>query len=241
MSTLSFHGFSWRGDKKWANASKWTVYAPIVQCVNFAFAVVEVACGSVWIVQLGSHLTVYVISLSVNGAPASTNSSLCITDVCFEPSPMIIQTLLLPGCSLFNTIPSIHLHMLLRNNPPRLAMWFSFAFALLYLTSVLLSLAACKSSTSAVPAGLRRAECPQGTPGGPVQGVSKSVWDVMLAFQVSSIAGYTLHGAMAWKVHRVLKSRKERGEVEAVDPDEEAKRRQRARELWTKNYEMQGL
>jgi len=58
MSTLSFHNFSWRGDKKWANASNWTVYGPIVQCVNFAFAVVEIVCGSVWIVQLGNHLTV---------------------------------------------------------------------------------------------------------------------------------------------------------------------------------------
>ncbi len=154
---------------------------------------------------------------------------------------MIIQTLLLPGCSFFNTIPSIHLHMLLRNNPPRMAMWFSFISVFLYLASVLLSLAACEGSASSVPGGLRRAECPQGTPGGPVHGVSKGVWDVMLAFQFFSIAGYALHGAMAWKVHRVLRLRKERGEVEAVDPDEEEKRRQKARDLWTQNYRMTGL
>ena len=57
-NTLSFHAFSWRGDKKWANASRWTVYAPIVQIFNFAFSIVEVTCGSVWIVQLGSNLSV---------------------------------------------------------------------------------------------------------------------------------------------------------------------------------------
>lgn len=74
-----------------------------------------------------------------------------------------------------------------------------------------------------------------------MRGVSKGVWDVMLAFQILSIAGYALHGAMAWKVHRVLRLRKERGEIEAVDPDEEEKRRQRARELWTKNYRLEGL
>lgn len=154
---------------------------------------------------------------------------------------MIIQTLLLPGCSFFNTIPSIHLHMLLRNNPPRMAMWFSAIFVVLYFASVVLSLAVCKGPASSIPGGLRRAECPQGTPDGPVDGVGKGVWDAMLAFQVFSIVGYALHGAMAWKVHRVLRQRKESGEEEAVDPDEEEKRRQRARELWTKNYRMEGL
>jgi len=50
---------------------------------------------------------------------------------------MIIQTLLVPGCSFFNAIPSIHLHMLLRNNPPKLALWVSSTFVILYLTSAL--------------------------------------------------------------------------------------------------------
>lgn len=72
MSTLSFHNFSWRGDKKWANASRWTVYGPIVQCFNFVFAIVEITCGSVWIVQLGNHLTVYAISFPVYEAPTPT-------------------------------------------------------------------------------------------------------------------------------------------------------------------------
>lgn len=154
---------------------------------------------------------------------------------------MIIQTLLIPGCSFFNTVPSLHLHMLLRNNPPRMAMIFSAIFATLYITSAILSLAVCEGSGSGIPGGLRRAECPQGTPGGPVKGVKKGVWDVMVAFQFLSFLGYVVHGTMAWKVYSVEKGKKDRGEVEAVDPDEEEKRRVLARELWAKNYRMEGL
>ena len=61
MSTLSFHNFSWKGDAKWWNASRWTRYGPIVVCCNFAVSIVQLVCGSVWVVQLGSRLTVYVL------------------------------------------------------------------------------------------------------------------------------------------------------------------------------------
>lgn len=67
MSTLSFHNFSWKGDPKWWNASSWTGYGPIVVCVIFAIAVVQVVCGSIWIVQLGNHLTVYAFLRSFVG------------------------------------------------------------------------------------------------------------------------------------------------------------------------------
>lgn len=154
---------------------------------------------------------------------------------------MIIQTLLIPGCSFFNTIPSIHLHMLLRNNPPRMAMWFSFIFVLVYLVSIIVSLAVCVSPASSIPSGLRHAECTEGTPGGPTHGVQKSVWDIMLVFQFLSLVGYTVHGIMAWKVHRVLKWRRQTGEEEAIDPDAEEARRVKARELWARNYRMEGL
>lgn len=131
--------------------------------------------------------------------------------------------------------------MLLRNNPPKLALWFSSIFVIVYLASALLSLAACDGSGAGIPGGLRRAECPQGTVGGPAHGVQKAVWDVMVVFQFLSVVGYAIHGAMAWKVHRVIRGREERGEIEAVDPDEEAATRQRARELWHKQYRMEGL
>ena len=154
---------------------------------------------------------------------------------------MIIQTLLVPGCSFFNTIPSIHLHMLLRNNPPRMAIWFSFIFVIIYLASVIVLLASCVSPVSSIPGGIRRAQCPQGTSGGPEKGVAKPVWDIMVVFQFFSIVGYTIHGVMAWKVHRVLKARKRTGIEEPVDPDEEEARRAKARERWQKSYRMDGL
>ena len=155
---------------------------------------------------------------------------------------MIIQTLLLPGCSFFNAIPSIHLHMLLRNNPPRMAICFSSIFVVLYFCSAIIAVAACAgSSPSGVPHGLRRAECPQGTIGGPVHGVSKSVWDAMVVFQFLSVVAYGLHGSMAYKVHRVLKGRRQRGEVEALDPEQEEARKQKARDLWNRSYRMEGL
>lgn len=155
---------------------------------------------------------------------------------------MIIQTLLIPGCSFFNALPSIHLHMLLRNNPPKMAICFSSIFVVLYLCSAILSLAACAgSSPSGIPHGLRRAECPQGIAGGPEQGVSKGVWGTMVAFEVLSVIAYGIHASMAYKVHRVLKVRRERGEVEVLDPEQEEARKQKARDLWQKNYRMEGL
>ena len=63
----------------------------------------------------------------------------------------------------------------------------------------------------------------------------------MVVFQFFSVVGYAVHGAMAWKVGRVLKAKRESGEVEVVDPDEEESRRQRARDLWKQNYRMEGL
>lgn len=155
---------------------------------------------------------------------------------------MIIQTLLLPGCSFFNALPSLHLHMLLRSNPPRLALFFSTTFAILYLVDFIFSLAVCApSSPRHVPHGLRRAECAKGVAGGPTHGVSKAIWDTMAAFELLSVVAYAVHAAMAWKVARVLRGRKERGEMEAVDPDEEEARRQKARDLWQRNYRMEGL
>ena len=46
---------------------------------------------------------------------------------------------------------------------------------------------------------------------------------------------------MAFKVHRVLKGRRDRGEIEALSPEHEEARKQKARDLWQKNYRMEGL
>lgn len=63
----------------------------------------------------------------------------------------------------------------------------------------------------------------------------------MVAFQILSVVAYAIHGSMAYKVHRVLKGRRDRGEVEALDPEQEEARKQKARDLWTRNYQMEGL
>ena len=63
----------------------------------------------------------------------------------------------------------------------------------------------------------------------------------MVAFQFFSVVGYGIHGSMAYKVHRVLKGRRERGEIETLDPEQEEARKQKARDLWQKNYRMEGL
>lgn len=63
----------------------------------------------------------------------------------------------------------------------------------------------------------------------------------MVAFQFLSVVGYGIHGSMAYKVHRVLKGRRDRGEVEVLDMEQEEARKQKARDLWQKNYRMEGL
>lgn len=63
----------------------------------------------------------------------------------------------------------------------------------------------------------------------------------MVVFEFFSVVAYGIHGIMAWKVHSVIQGRKDRGEVEAVDPDEEAATRQKARDLWHRQYHMEGL
>jgi len=46
---------------------------------------------------------------------------------------------------------------------------------------------------------------------------------------------------MALKVHRVEKWKKDQGMVEAVDPDEEERRKAKARELWIQMTNREGL
>jgi len=210
--TFSYHNFSWKGDPRWANASNWTIRAPAVVLVLFFLSVAEVAFGSTWLVQM-NHITV----------------------------PKIIQTLLIPGLSFFNTLPSLHAHLLIRRNPPKLAIWFSSSFVIMMLLSPVLMLASCINSPSAGPA-LRQAECYAGTPGtGGDSGVAKSIWALMVASSLLSALGYAVHLAMAIKVYRVEKWKKDQGVVEPVDPDEEERRKARARELWVQMTNREGL
>ena len=63
----------------------------------------------------------------------------------------------------------------------------------------------------------------------------------MVAFEFLSVLAYGLHAGMAWTVLRVLRGRRERGEIEVLDPEQEEARRQKARDLWQMNYRMEGL
>ncbi|KAL8705411.1 MAG: hypothetical protein Q9201_001483 [Fulgogasparrea decipioides] len=204
--TFSYHNFSWHGDVRWYKASKFTRYAPAVVVVILLLSVAEIAFGSVWIANLGNTMNV----------------------------PKIIQTLLIPGCSFFNAIPSLHLHLLIRVNPPTMAIWFSASFAFVYLVSTLLMLGSCGSSES-VPGPLRRTECYKGIKGGPSEhGVTKGIW---IAFQVCnllSVIAYAYHAALAYYVLRGINRRKAAGVEEVEDPDFIAARRAKAREEWVK-------
>lgn len=145
-------------------------------------------------------------------------------------SPKIIQTLLIPGCSFFNTIPSLHLHLLIRQNPPKLAIWFSSLFAFVYLFSTLLMLGTCASAPSA-PRGLAHSECPRGIRGGPTIGVDRNVWDVFQVMSLLSVVAYSVHAAMAIYVLRDQKRKKALGLL-IEDPEVVAARRAKAREQW---------
>ena len=158
---------------------------------------------------------------------------------------MIIQTLLLPGCSFFNALPSIHLHLLLRSNPPTMAIWFGSAFVICYLASVLLMLGSCASSSaSSTPHGLRAAQCPVGTAtaqGPVVQGPTKGVWDAMIVAQWLSIVAYAVHGGMGYYVRRWLRRQKAEGTLELETEEEIEARKQKARDLWVKATSYDGL
>jgi len=173
MGMLDYHNFSWKGDPRWASASRWTVYAPLVVLTLFFLSVIQIVVGAVWVVDLQSNMTV----------------------------PKILQTLILPGLEFFNTIPSLHCHMLLRRNPPILALWFSSIFAILFLTSSILYIASCASGA---PAGaLQDTECSTGYRG--VQfGPSPALWAIVVALSLVSTVGYATHAAMAAYVRVVM-------------------------------------
>ncbi|KAI4242321.1 MAG: hypothetical protein L6R40_004050 [Gallowayella cf. fulva] len=207
LDTFSYHNFSWQGDMRWYKASKYTRYAPVVVVVLMFLSIAEIAFGSVWIANLGDTMTV----------------------------PKIIQTLLIPGCSFFNVIPSLHLHLLLRINPPTLALCFSSIFSFVYLFSTLLMLASCGPSAKGVLRPLRRSECYLGIEGGPTRyGVTKGIWAAFQACNLLSAILYAYHAALAYYVLRGINQRKAAGIVEVEDPEVIAERRAKAREEWVR-------
>ena len=233
--TFSFHDFSWRGDPRWADSHKLIVYAPWVVFVLFILSIAEIAFGSTWLVQL-NHITLYDCPIKTSVEEIDWQKLMLIYS-----SPKIIQTLLIPGLSFFNTLPSLHAHLLLRRNPPLLAIWFSSIFTVMMAISPILMLASCVNSPSAGPA-LRQAECYRGTPGkGGDSGVHLSIWALYVATTLLSAFLYAVHLGMAVYVRRNLKAKAASGADDAIDLEEEERRRAKARELWKKAVSMEGL
>lgn len=156
--------------------------------------------------------------------------------------PKILQTLILPGLAFFNSVPSLHLHMLVRRNSPTLALWFSTSFALLWLTSSILYLASCSSDNASISLALRQVECPSGHEG-VLKGPSPVLWDVVVALSLVSTLLYATHAGMAAYV-RVVMRREEKefkrsgGSVSLAEVD--PAQAQEARDRWTRlgRYEL---
>ncbi|KIY03469.1 uncharacterized protein Z520_00160 [Fonsecaea multimorphosa CBS 102226] len=189
---------SFRGDEHWRRASKWTGYAPWFVLAIGLLSMAEIALGAVWIASLS-------------------------TDLNFG---QVIQPILIPGLAFFNAIPSLHLHVLARANPPRLALWFSTTFSIIHFVSSILFMGACVGNHS--HGSLQRNECPSATGG------NGDIWDVMVALQFISAVLYGLVAAMAWRVKKAVEARDERiaQGVEMVSEEEKQRRESEARERW---------
>jgi len=205
MGTLDYHNFSIKGDARWAGASRVTVYAPLVVLSLFVLSLIQVVIGAVWVVDLQSDMTV----------------------------PKILQTLILPGLSFFNTLPSLHLHMLVRRNPPAMALSFSSILAVLWFTSAILYLAACSDSSSA-SVGLQRTECAKGHRGVVVYGPGPGLWGVVVALSLVSAVLYASHAGMAAYVMMVVRRKEKEDKVNGVPAPEEVdpNMAQEARDRW---------
>lgn len=204
---IEYHNFSWSGDPRWARASRFTRNAPLVVSILFLLSIIEIVVGSIWVVSLKSSMTV----------------------------PQILQTIILPGLSFFNTLPSLHIHLLLRRNPPMLVIWFSTSLSLLYLVSILLYLISCTgSSYTSIPLGLRKVECYQGR-GYETIGPGKALWGVVVAFSILSMLLYAVHASMAWIVRGSMKreeaENKDNGEAHVMSEDTQREARERWQRL----------
>lgn len=204
MTVFDFKDASLKGDRRWSSASRLTAYAPPLVLLLAILAITQIILGVIFIISI-----------------QSTSSNLTFAQV--------VQPLIVPGLSFFNTIPSLHLHVLARSNNPLLAMVFSSIMAALYLASAVVFLPPCAGADAFTTLrGYGGTECPVGS--------DRGVWAGMVALQFASALGYALHFAMAWKVRGVVK-RQERMEREGivmvvVDEEEKAKREEEARRRW---------
>ena len=147
----------------------------------------------------------------------------------------IIQPVIVPIFSFFNTVPSAHLHLYAHVNPPMLAMWFSGILAFCYLVCAIVFVASCTSGT---PLKLQKAECWRDFDGNGLDGPTYSIWGAVVGLSWCSLVGYAVHMHMAWVVYRWMESRPrdEHGMIINLneDPAKKARREALARERWRK-------
>ena len=148
------------------------------------------AVGGAWLSTV-KHLGVYII--------LSPPFVCLLTYV----SGVVFQTLLLPGIAFFNAPTSLHLHLLTRRNPPGLALAFSGILSICFFLNSLLWLVTCASKVASTQAFLN-VECPKGLRG-VIDGPSKPLWDLMVAFGLLSAVLYACHAGMAFYVMRDMK------------------------------------
>lgn len=171
-------------------------------------------------------------------------------------SPLILQPLVLPCLSFFNTVPSAQLHLYSRANSPLTALCLSIILCLLYLASALLNLAVCTPSTSTLPAlcaagTVYKSSSPSSSQrkkdtSGPH--ISPGYWDVTIALWLLSAVGYGIAVCMAATVHFRMRKRVAAGErmgknravvaaeveMEGMTAEQVEERNRKARERWAK-------
>ncbi|KAF2740682.1 hypothetical protein EJ04DRAFT_548224 [Polyplosphaeria fusca] len=149
------------GDPRWTHIFPPSSYAPVIVITLLFLSIIQIAMGAVWLSRLGGELAF----------------------------ALVLQPLILPCLSFFNTVPSLHLHLYTRTNNPALALSFSAILAVLYFVSALLNLIVCTPSTSTL-----RSECPRAHNDSLEQGpdISPAFWDTCVALWLVSAVGYTL-------------------------------------------------
>ena len=214
---FDFRDASFKGDKKWyTNSPHFAAYAPWLVLILAIFSIVEIVIGVVWITSIQS----------LGGGWGALTF------------PQVIQPLIIPALSFFNTIPSLHLHVLARSNHPLMALIFSSILAVIFIASAIVFLPPCVGDNTPPSAkalgsgvqlsGYQRTECPSGN--------NRGLWAVMVVLQFLTGIGYALHAAMAWSVRSAVQQRDQAiasGDlVEMVDEEEKRRREEEARQRW---------
>lgn len=214
---FDFRDASFSGDPKWVRTSpRFARHAPLVVLSLAILSIIEVIIGVIWITGIQSLK---------NGYGSLT-------------FPQVIQPLIVPALAFFNTIPSLHLHVLARSNSPLMALIFSAILATIFLGSAVVFLPPCVGDQTPQSAsslddgtqisGYQRTECPSGN--------NRGIWGTMVALQFISFVGYTIHAAMAWWVWKGLREHdlavRSGTVIELVDEDEKRRREEEARRRW---------